>query len=266
MVSKSREGQIREVLVRARSADCHDRLERPNQKLLMTLHPGGASTGLGHNSMLIMIEAQGRARDPGSCGARPSGGELDRGRDRGAGSVQLRAGETQPGGCLADRVSQLVPGRNRSQPGDLARVNLGTPDDDTAAAMHLAAAGARLSGTPWVLDPVGAGSSLSTPTAPAAPFPRRWRPCDRNGIPGSKPHWTPRPISRRRCPPRTCWRSATARVATERSTTSIRPGTTEDERCRKIALAPRSRKDRPKAANLQSICATSPTGRTLKAC
>jgi hydroxyethylthiazole kinase len=37
-------------------------------------------------------------------------------------------------------------------------VNLGTPYDDTAAAMHLAAANARHSGTPWVLDPVAAGA------------------------------------------------------------------------------------------------------------
>jgi hydroxyethylthiazole kinase len=37
-------------------------------------------------------------------------------------------------------------------------VNLGTPYDDTAAAMHLAVAGAKRSGTPWVLDPVAAGA------------------------------------------------------------------------------------------------------------
>jgi hydroxyethylthiazole kinase len=37
-------------------------------------------------------------------------------------------------------------------------VNLGTPYDDTAAAMHLAVAGAKLAGTPWVLDPVAAGA------------------------------------------------------------------------------------------------------------
>jgi hydroxyethylthiazole kinase len=37
-------------------------------------------------------------------------------------------------------------------------VNLGTPYDDTAAAMHLAAAAAKLAGTPWVLDPVAAGA------------------------------------------------------------------------------------------------------------
>ena len=37
-------------------------------------------------------------------------------------------------------------------------VNLGTPYDDTAAAMHLAIAGAALAGTPWVLDPVAAGA------------------------------------------------------------------------------------------------------------
>ena len=37
-------------------------------------------------------------------------------------------------------------------------VNLGTPYDDTAAAMHLAVAGAKGAGTPWVLDPVAAGA------------------------------------------------------------------------------------------------------------
>lgn len=37
-------------------------------------------------------------------------------------------------------------------------VNLGTPYDDTARAMHLAVAGASAAGTPWVLDPVGAGA------------------------------------------------------------------------------------------------------------
>ena len=37
-------------------------------------------------------------------------------------------------------------------------VNLGTPYDDTARAMHLAVAGANRSGTPWVLDPVAAGA------------------------------------------------------------------------------------------------------------
>jgi hydroxyethylthiazole kinase len=37
-------------------------------------------------------------------------------------------------------------------------VNLGTPQDDTAAAMHLAAVDATLAGTPWVLDPVAAGA------------------------------------------------------------------------------------------------------------
>jgi len=37
-------------------------------------------------------------------------------------------------------------------------VNLGTPYDGTAAAMHLAVAGAKLAGTPWVLDPVAAGA------------------------------------------------------------------------------------------------------------
>ncbi len=36
-------------------------------------------------------------------------------------------------------------------------VNLGTPDDGTAAAFTLAAESARASGTPWVLDPVGVG-------------------------------------------------------------------------------------------------------------
>ena len=37
-------------------------------------------------------------------------------------------------------------------------VNLGTPYDDTARAMHLAVAGADRSRTPWVLDPVAAGA------------------------------------------------------------------------------------------------------------
>lgn len=37
-------------------------------------------------------------------------------------------------------------------------VNLGTPYDDTARAMHLAVAGAKQRGTPWVLDPVAAGA------------------------------------------------------------------------------------------------------------
>ena len=37
-------------------------------------------------------------------------------------------------------------------------VNLGTPYDDTARAMHLAIAGANRSRTPWVLDPVAAGA------------------------------------------------------------------------------------------------------------
>ncbi|MHB1475007.1 MAG: hydroxyethylthiazole kinase [Dermatophilaceae bacterium] len=37
-------------------------------------------------------------------------------------------------------------------------VNLGTPYDDTARAMHLAVAGAKLMRTPWVLDPVAAGA------------------------------------------------------------------------------------------------------------
>jgi hydroxyethylthiazole kinase len=36
-------------------------------------------------------------------------------------------------------------------------VNLGTPQDDTAAAMRRAVAGATVSGTPWVLDPVAVG-------------------------------------------------------------------------------------------------------------
>jgi hydroxyethylthiazole kinase len=37
-------------------------------------------------------------------------------------------------------------------------VNLGTPYDDTARAMHLAVADAGRAGTPWVLDPVAAGA------------------------------------------------------------------------------------------------------------
>lgn len=38
-------------------------------------------------------------------------------------------------------------------------VNLGTPYDDTAAAMAAAVTGAAASGTPWVLDPVAAGAA-----------------------------------------------------------------------------------------------------------
>jgi hydroxyethylthiazole kinase len=37
-------------------------------------------------------------------------------------------------------------------------INLGTPYDDTASAMHLAVVDAELAGTPWVLDPVAAGA------------------------------------------------------------------------------------------------------------
>jgi hydroxyethylthiazole kinase len=37
-------------------------------------------------------------------------------------------------------------------------VNLGTPYDDTVAAMDAAVTGARAAGTPWVLDPVAAGA------------------------------------------------------------------------------------------------------------
>src|SRR4029077_820824 len=37
-------------------------------------------------------------------------------------------------------------------------VNLGTPYEDTVAAMELAAASAAATGTPWVLDPVAAGA------------------------------------------------------------------------------------------------------------
>jgi len=53
---------------------------------------------------------------------------------------------------------------NPQEAGDFAGVasgvlvNLGTPQDDTARAMHLAVAGAKLAGTPWVLDPVAAGA------------------------------------------------------------------------------------------------------------
>lgn len=36
-------------------------------------------------------------------------------------------------------------------------VNLGTPQDDTVAGMRAAVAGAHDAGTPWVLDPIGAG-------------------------------------------------------------------------------------------------------------
>ena len=53
---------------------------------------------------------------------------------------------------------------NPQEAGDFAGVaggllvNLGTPQVDTARAMHLAVAGAKLAGTPWVLDPVAAGA------------------------------------------------------------------------------------------------------------
>ena len=52
---------------------------------------------------------------------------------------------------------------NAHEAGDFARiaggvlVNLGTPYDETAGAMRLAAAAAADAGTPWVLDPVAAG-------------------------------------------------------------------------------------------------------------
>ncbi|MGW0175713.1 hydroxyethylthiazole kinase [Rhodococcus sp. NPDC003322] len=52
---------------------------------------------------------------------------------------------------------------NAHEAGDFARiaggvlVNLGTPDDGTAAAFTAAAEAAHDSGTPWVLDPVGVG-------------------------------------------------------------------------------------------------------------
>jgi hydroxyethylthiazole kinase len=53
---------------------------------------------------------------------------------------------------------------NPHEAGDFAAIaggvliNLGTPYADTARAMHLAVAGAKLAGTPWVLDPVAAGA------------------------------------------------------------------------------------------------------------
>lgn len=53
---------------------------------------------------------------------------------------------------------------NTHEAGDFAAiasgvlVNLGTPYDDTSAAMSAAVASARESGTPWVLDPVAAGA------------------------------------------------------------------------------------------------------------
>lgn len=54
---------------------------------------------------------------------------------------------------------------NPHEAGEFARVpapggvlvNLGTPQDETVAAMRLAAAGAIEAGRPWVLDPVAAG-------------------------------------------------------------------------------------------------------------
>jgi hydroxyethylthiazole kinase len=54
-------------------------------------------------------------------------------------------------------------------------VNLGTPYDDTARAMHLAVAGAKQAGTPWVLDPVAAGA-LSWRTTLAHQLLREARP------------------------------------------------------------------------------------------
>jgi hydroxyethylthiazole kinase len=53
---------------------------------------------------------------------------------------------------------------NAHEAGDFATlaggvlINLGTPYDDTADAMHLAVAHAKQAGIPWVLDPVGAGA------------------------------------------------------------------------------------------------------------
>ena len=53
---------------------------------------------------------------------------------------------------------------NSHEAGDFAAmasgvlVNLGTPYDDTSAAMSVAVASATASGTPWVLDPVAAGA------------------------------------------------------------------------------------------------------------
>ena len=53
---------------------------------------------------------------------------------------------------------------NSHEAGDFAAmasgvlVNLGTPYDDTSAAMSVAVASASASGTPWVLDPVAAGA------------------------------------------------------------------------------------------------------------
>ncbi|RKD84620.1 hydroxyethylthiazole kinase [Kushneria marisflavi] len=41
---------------------------------------------------------------------------------------------------------------------DAVLINLGTPQGDQVKAMHKAASGAHQAGTPWVLDPIGAGS------------------------------------------------------------------------------------------------------------
>ncbi|WP_189516663.1 hydroxyethylthiazole kinase [Kushneria pakistanensis] len=41
---------------------------------------------------------------------------------------------------------------------DAVLINLGTPQSDQVKAMHKAAGGAHQAGTPWVLDPIGAGS------------------------------------------------------------------------------------------------------------
>lgn len=41
---------------------------------------------------------------------------------------------------------------------DAVLINLGTPEGDKVKSMHKAAGGAHKAGTPWVLDPIGAGS------------------------------------------------------------------------------------------------------------
>jgi hydroxyethylthiazole kinase len=55
-------------------------------------------------------------------------------------------------------------------------VNLGTPYDDTARAMHLAVAGAKQMRTPWVLDPVAAGALVWRTTLAHQLFVKRDRP------------------------------------------------------------------------------------------
>lgn len=58
--------------------------------------------------------------------------------------------------AMVDNVHEAGP---FAKVADAVLVNLGTPYDGTAAAMSAAAATARETGTPWVLDPVAAGAA-----------------------------------------------------------------------------------------------------------